>query len=141
MARSCSECWSDLPRNEDKCVRCGAKYTGAPVSVGGLFRSYPWLGVLVAGSFLLTVYALTRRPPSPAEEEIPAAIEPVAAEPAPAEDAPAPEPAPFVFPPPAAEAPAAAPAAPMPTGTGPAVGAVRADGTWSNGPNSPRAAP
>lgn len=105
---SCSECWADIPRGAEKCVRCGAKFTGAELKVTGLFRAYPWLGPLLAGSFALTFWALTRRPPAPAEEYIPPAVEPVAAEePAPAENAPSPEPPPFVFPPPE---PAAAPA-------------------------------
>lgn len=76
--------------------------------MGGLLRAYPWLGPLLVCSFALTFWALTRRPPAPAEDVIPPAVEPVAEEEAPPAETPAPEPAPFVFPPPE---PAAAPAA------------------------------
>lgn len=102
---TCSECWTTIPGGMKKCPRCGAAATGAPPSFAGLLKSYPWLGVLLAMSFFVTVWAATRRAPAPVVVDIPPAVEP---EPAPT---PEPEAEPAALPMPEVPAPAAEPAA------------------------------
>lgn len=96
-----------------------------PSSFGDILKAYPWLGVLLALSLIVTLWAATRRAPPP--EPIPPAIEPAAEVPAPIAEA---DPGPTVWPdfaPPASEtvAPAAEPAADMNTPL-----TQSEDGTW-----------
>jgi hypothetical protein len=128
---TCSQCWSTIPARSEKCPRCGAKVTGAPPSFLGLLKAYPWLGVVLALSVLVTLWAATRRAPVP--EVIPPAVEPVADAPAPA---PEPEPdampvvAPFVEPEPAP--------IPVVKQTGQADPMTQSpDGAWKGGPALP----
>lgn len=139
-AMTCSQCWSSIPARSEKCPRCGANVTGTPPSFTGLFKAYPWLGVVLALSVLTTLWIATRRPPPP-PEPIPPAVEPVTVAPAPAPEpepetvfvhAPAPEPEP--------EAPA--PAAVRKTEEEPppppsASAVIQPDGTWRSGPGAP----
>ena len=133
----CSECWTSVPAGAQKCPRCGAKVTGAPPSLRGLLKAYPWLVVLLTLSLMVTLWAATRRAPVP--EPIPDAVEPAAAE----IPAPTPEPetsyeAPAMpVAPPAPEAPAEpARSAPQPQtdSPAPAIGPQKPDGTWEAGP-------
>ncbi|MDP3542936.1 MAG: hypothetical protein Q8T11_10780 [Elusimicrobiota bacterium] len=77
----------------------------APPSLVGLLKAYPWLGVLLALSLIVTLWAATRRAPPP-PEPIPPAIEPAADAQAPEAEV---EPEPTVWPdsPPPAPEPAA----------------------------------
>jgi hypothetical protein len=105
---TCSECWSSVPKGKAICPRCGAKVTGAPPSFRGLLRAYPWLGVVLGLSVLITLWAVTRRAPPP-PEAIPPAVEPAVEAPAPAA---APEPDDAPMPMPVVPGPSAAPVAP-----------------------------
>lgn len=74
MPMTCSQCWATVPAGRDVCPRCGAKATGAPPSLAGLAKNYPWVVVVLVLSASFTLWILTRRPPPP--EPIPAAVEP-----------------------------------------------------------------
>ena len=138
-AITCSECWTTIPSGTPKCPRCGAKATGAPPSVVGLLKSYPWLIVVLSLSALVTLWAATRRAPVPVQVVIPPAEE------QPAAQAPKPEPeADVPMPPPQAPAPETAPApapvqrsadAPSPPS---APTQQNPDGTWGGGPGLSR---
>lgn len=107
----------------------------APPSFIGLLKAYPWLGVLLALSLIVTVWAATRRAPPP-PEPVPAAAPAVEA-PAAAPEA---DPEPTVWPdmpPPAATvpAPAAPPARAASTEESPppppsSEAQLQPDGTW-----------
>lgn len=129
MTMTCSQCWTSVPAGRDLCPRCGAKVTGAPPSLAGLAKNYPWVVVVLVLSGLLTLWLLTRRAPPP-PEPIPEAIEPVAVE------APAAEPVEEtpVFPAlPAAEAPTPAAVEPA-RPTQEAVPLTQTeDGAWQGG--------
>lgn len=107
----------------------------APPSFIGLLKAYPWLGVLLVLSLIVTVWAATRRAPPP-PEPVPAAAPAVEA-PAPATE---PEPEPTAWPE-AAPHPEAAPAAPVARPVAqeapppPSTEVTpNADGTWQSGP-------
>lgn len=138
---TCSQCWSTIPARSEKCPRCGAKVTGAPPSFKGLFKAYPWLGVVLALSVLATLWIATRRPPPP-PEPIPAAVEPVVEAPSPAPEpepeavfppAPAPEPEPAAPPPAAAARKSEEEPPPPPSSTA----VLQPDGTWRSGSSAP----
>lgn len=132
LAMTCSECWTTVPGGIKKCPRCGAAVTGAAPSMLGLFKSYPWLAVVLGLSAMVTLWAATRRAPAPPPAPAPAAF--VETPPAPTPE-PEPEPEPPSFP---APEPAAAPAPePAPVRTvhsaappGPTSGRMNEDGTF-----------
>lgn len=136
----CSECWASAAQGAQKCPRCGAKLTGAPPSLRGLLKAYPWVVVLLTLSVLVTLWAATRRASAP--EPIPDAVEPPAAEipeptPVPEPQAP-PMPIPEAVPEPAPEpAPPAVPTRGADSGA-PSIGPQRSDGTWEAGPGAPK---
>lgn len=137
VGKTCSECWTSAAPGKTHCPRCGAKLTGATPSVTGLFKSYPWLGVLLGLSLIATLWAATRRPPQPVP--VPPSVEAVA-DPAPVPE-PEPEqplaPPPLTVPAPVEAAPAPAPMRrgsddpPPPPST---ENHQNPDGTWSSGP-------
>lgn len=96
----------------------------APPSVIGLLKAYPWLGVLIALSIVVTLWAATRSaPPPPAP--IPPAVEPAVEVPVPAVEA-----EPTVWPefPPAAPEPVAPAAKPPSNADEPLI--QTEDGAW-----------
>lgn len=141
---TCSQCWSAVPAKQTVCPRCGAKVTGAPPSFLGLVKSYPWLVVVLALSAMVTLWAATRRAPSP-PPPIPPAVEPVAAPSTEPVFTPGPElvpvPMPVAEPEPVAEAAAPEPvknagnkSPPPPPPSSSAY--LQPDGTWRSSPPS-----
>lgn len=125
-----------MPAKVVKCPACGAKVTGAQPSIKGLIKARPWIGVLLAASASLTLWALTRRAPAP--PPVSAAIEPAVEPVAPPEPEQTSEPAAPVFiqPPPEPQPEAAAPPMNENVPPPPASGRMREDGTFEPNGNS-----